>query len=145
MQTLYSDGLTPAIYTDLKHQILKKFENFCQHGSGWTVKKILNLGLNFAKHTPIKVGTFIPTPRKFANNHFLLNIKTLKSNNCFELCIKAAQHYLTISKHRNRPGVYKTLSGPDMSQVETPVKLKDIEKIEDENKLSINVFAWWKC
>ena len=141
MQTLYSDGLTPAIYTDLKHQILKKFENFCQHGSGWTVKKILNLGLNFAKHTPIKVGTFIPTPRKFANNHFLLNIKTLKSNNCFELCIKAAQHYLTISKHRNRPGVYKTLSGPDMSQVETPVKLKDIEKIEDENKLSINVFA----
>ena len=32
MQTLYSDGLTPAIYTDLKHQILKKFGTFCQHG-----------------------------------------------------------------------------------------------------------------
>ena len=105
------------------------------------MKKILNLSLNFGKHTPIKVGTFIPTPRTFANNHFLLNIKTITTNNCFELCIKAAQHYLTISKNGNRPGVYKTLSGPDLSQVETPVKLKDIEKIEEENKLSLNVFA----
>ena len=43
MQTLHSDGLTPAIYTDLEHQILKKFETFCQHGSGWTVKKNIKL------------------------------------------------------------------------------------------------------
>ena len=34
MQTLYSNGLTPTTYTDLKHPILKKFENFCQYGSG---------------------------------------------------------------------------------------------------------------
>ena len=47
---------------------------------------------------------------------------------------------MTISKNRNRPGVYETLSGPDLSQVETPVELKDLEKIEEENKLSINVF-----
>ena len=96
----------------------------------------MNFVLNFAKHTLVIVGTFIPTPRKFANDHFLLNFQTIKTN---KLCIKAAQHYLTISKDRNRPGVYKTSSVPDMSLVETPVKLKDSEKLK--KKPSTNVFA----
>ena len=141
MQTIYAEGLTAETFDEYKNQILKRLESFSQHGSGWTVDKILKLGLNFARNRPIRAGSFIPTPIKFRNNNFLLNIRTVKTNNCFELCIQAAKNYRRINSHRNRPNTYKRFERIDLCNVETPVQIKDIGKIEDTNKLSINVFA----
>ena len=43
MQTLYGEGLTKSIFEEVKKQVLKMLEIFCQHGSGWTVKSIPKL------------------------------------------------------------------------------------------------------
>ena len=102
MQAVYSEGLSSETFNEIKHHILKQLENFCQHGSGWSVKKILKLGINFARNKPIRAGRFIPTPTKFSNNNFLLNIRTIKTNNCFELCILAARHYRDIKNKKSR-------------------------------------------
>ena len=144
MQTIYGEGLTRVSFEDAKNQILKRLENFCQHGSGWTMKNISKLAINFARNRPIKAGSFIPTPTIFANNKFLLNIRTIKTNDCFELSIQAARHYRSIESHRNRPSTYRDFESIDLCGVEIPVKIKDIDKIESANKLSVNVFAMEK-
>ena len=141
MQTVYGEGLTKTIFEEVKNQVLKRLENFCQHGSGWTVKNIPKLGINFARNHPIKAGSFIPTPTMFANNKFLLNIRTMKTNDCFELSIQAARNYCSIKSHRNRPNTYKDFEKNDLCGADSPVKIKDIDKIEIANELSVNVFA----
>ena len=144
MQAIYAEGLTRPIYEEMKNQILKRLENFCQHGSGWTVKNIPKLGINFARNRPIKAGSFIPTPTIFANNNFLINIRTLKTNDCFELCIQAARHHREIKYNKNRPSTYRNFERIDLCGADTPVKIKDIDKIEVANELSVNVFAMEK-
>ena len=119
MQAVYSEGLSSETFNEIKNHILKQFENFCQHGSGWSVKKILKLGINFARNKPIRAGSFIPTPTKFSNNNFLLNIRTIKTKNCFELCILAARHYRDIKKKKSRPSTYEKFQKIDFCDAES--------------------------
>ena len=103
MQAVYSEGLSSETFNEIENHILKQFENFCQRDSEWSVKKILKLGINFARNKPIRAGSFIPTPTKFSNSNFLLNIRTIKTNNYFEICILAARHYRDIKNKKSRP------------------------------------------
>ena len=65
----------------------------------------------------------------------------MKTNDCFELSKPAARHYCSIKSHRNRPSTYKVFEKIDLCGADSPVKTKDIGKIEIANELSVNVLA----
>ena len=81
------------------------------------------------------------TSTKFSNNTFVLNIQTIKRNNCFELCNLAASHYRDIKNKKSRSSIYEKVQKNDLCDAENPVKSKYIGKIEGAGDLSIYVFA----
>ena len=44
-------------------EIQKRIEKWTREGSGWTVTKVLNVYLYFAKYSPLKVSSYIELPK----------------------------------------------------------------------------------
>jgi uncharacterized C2H2 Zn-finger protein len=142
MREIYPAGLEEETFDRMKDRIVAQVEEFTQHGSGWIVKSINYLDVNFAKFKPMRGGSYIQTPIELQDNNFLLNIKT-STPNCFELCLLAAKHPLYVkTDHPGRSSSYKNFNDVNMCGVENPVKLSDIGKIERANGISINVFGY---
>ena len=53
------DAAVQKAFTDIE----KRIEKWTREGSGWTVSKVLNVYLDFAKYTPLKGGIY-PSERK---------------------------------------------------------------------------------
>jgi hypothetical protein len=84
MREIYPSGLEEETFDRMKDRIVAQVEEFTQHGSGWIVKSINHLDLNFAKFKQMRGGSYIQTPIELQDNNFLLNIKS-STPNCFEL------------------------------------------------------------
>lgn len=58
------------------NNIVLKIELFCVRGSGYVISKFVKLEISTILHDPIRTGSYITTPKKFANGKCgLLNIK----------------------------------------------------------------------
>ncbi len=142
MEPVFRVGVTEGLYDKMKDHILAKLETFTEQGSGWTVRSLDRVYVNFARFNPMKVGSYIPTPFELEDNHFLLNIQTRTTNNCFKLCLLASKHLAEVTAHRCEPWSYNKSKDINICHVEEPVKMTDIDKIEETNNLSVNVFAY---
>jgi len=70
-------------------EMMSALQIFTSGGSGWVVEKLLHLDINVNKYKPIRGRSYIPTPPKFNDNCFLLNINNSRQllyylfNTCF--------------------------------------------------------------
>ena len=62
-----------------------------ENGSGWIIKKFLNIFIDIYETNPIRAASYIPTPPKYNNSRCgLINIQN-DDQECFEWCMKYHQ------------------------------------------------------
>ena len=124
-----------------KQHILNTISQWVSEGSGWTVQSIESHHINIANYSPLKGSSFIELPPEINRSKGLINIKN-KDNECFRWC--HIRHLNPQDKHPNR--ITKTdknfIKQLDYSNIEFPVTVKQINKIEKQNNIRINLFGY---
>ena len=109
--------------------------------SGWTVQSIESHNINIANYSPLKGSSFIELPPEINRSKGLINIKN-KDNECFRWC--HIRHLNPQDKNPQR--ITKTdknfIEQLDYSNIEFPVTVKQINKIEKQNNIRINLFGY---
>ena len=123
-------------------EIQKRIEKWTRQGSGWTVTKVLNVYLYFAKYTPLKVGSYIDLPKYLKEKKAIVNVKN-QDNECLKWALLSALHPVEHGSHPDREWKNKPYENElNFAGVGFPVTLKDIPNVERLNGLAINVFGY---
>ena len=124
-----------------KQYILNIISQWVSEGSGWTVESIESHHLNIANYSPLKGSSYIELPPEIKKSKGLINIKN-EDNECFRWC-----HIRHLNpQNKNPQRITKTdknfIKQLDYSNIEFPVTVKQINKIEKQNNIRINLFGY---
>ena len=127
------------IYTLFLNEIKEKISIFAENGSGWALDKKLHLDINVNKYNPLRASSYIPLPKQIAKKLAVINIKN-NDNYCFAWSIISAlfPSQKNVNRTTSYPNFFNILN---FKEIEFPVKLKDIKKFENLNKISVNVYG----
>lgn len=123
-------------------KIYRSFEEFTQHGSGWSLEKINNIKLHIAKYQPLAASSYIPLPKKLADKKAILNVQN-NDKKCLVWCLLAHQMQIHWKDHPHRVSHYVEFESTiQLGDIVCPVPLTMIPKVEQLNNLRINVFGF---
>ena len=129
-------------YDIAKHQILNFIAQWISHGSGWIISSVDNLYINIIKYEPLKGSSYIELPKELRNSSKgLINIQN-KDNKCFLYChiryLNPQNKYPQRVKKSDKSFINKL----NYNGIEFPVNINQYNKIEIQNNININVFAY---
>ena len=125
-----------------KQIILNKIAQWVSEGSGWTISSVDNHYLNIVKYKPMNGSSYMKLPEELRNSaKGLINMKN-KDNECFRWC-----HIRYFNPQKRNPQRIKKsdknlVSELNYKDIEFPVTVKQINKIEKQNDININVFGY---
>ena len=129
-------------YDNAVEEILNRIARWISKGSGWVIVRIHKSYFNVVSYVPLKGRSYFPLPEELRNSRKgLINIKN-DDNECFRWC--HVRHINPVKKDPQRitqkdRGIAKTL---DYSGVTFPVTIRDMGKIEKQNKININAYVY---
>ena len=140
--TILNEFDIQGFYNNAVEEILNRIARWISKGSGWVIERILNFYLNIVSYVPLKARSYFPLPEELRNSRKgLINLKN-KDNECFRWChvrhLHPLQHHNERITQKDRE-IAQTLN---YSGVTFPVSLKDMDRIEKQNKININVFGY---
>ena len=125
-----------------QQQILNKIAQWISEGSGWTIQSIENHYINIVNYNPLKGSSYIELPQELRNSaKGIINMKN-KDNECFRWC-----HIRHLNPQEKDPQRIKKMDKAyidklNYTEIEFPVTVKQINKIEKQNNISINLFGY---
>jgi hypothetical protein len=124
----------------------EKIANFCQHGSGWSVQRLISLQFIFLKINQLSSlsgHAYIPTPEALKTKQCFINVNNTDKY-CFLYAILSLLKYDCITdRHRNRPSKYKDFfSELNFKDSDYPMCISNISKFEHSNNVSVNVLGY---
>ena len=130
------------VYDSAVEEILNRIAKWISKGSGWVIENIFGFYINIVSYGPLKGRSYFPLPEELRNSRKgLINLKNT-DNECFRWCHIRHLHPLQKDPQRitlKDKEIAKTL---DSSGVTFPVSIKDMDKIEKQNKININVSGY---
>ena len=129
-------------YDQAVEEILNRIARWISKGSGWVIERILNLYLNIVSYVPLKGRSYFPLPGELRNSkRGLINLQN-DDNECFRWC-----HVRHINPDKKDPQritqkdrkIAQTL---DYTGVTFPVTIRDMGRIEKQNKININAYLY---
>ena len=129
-------------YDIAKHQILTFIAQWISHGSGWIISSVDNLYINIIKYEPLKGSSYIELPKELRNSSKgLINIQN-KDDKCFLYC-----HIRHLNPQNKYPQRVKKcdksfINKLNYNGIDFPVNINQYNKIEKQNNININVFAY---
>ena len=129
------------MYQDLTGQI----NEFIRNGSGWSLRTALEIDLRVATYDPTRASSYLQLPEKIRNSKSVLNIRN-DDDKCALWCILA---HLFPKHNRNdqasrisNPRAYEEhLNDINTDNVQFPLQIRDVGKLEYLNNLSVNIFT----
>ena len=131
-------------YDKAVEEILNRIARWIFKGSGWVIERIINFYLNIVSYVPLKGRSYFPLPEELRNSlKGLINLQN-DDNECFRWC--HVRHLNPVQKNPQRltqkdRAVAKTL---DYTGVTFPVTIREMGKIEKQNKININAYVYNK-
>ena len=125
-----------------RKEIMEAINQWISEGSGWTIGSVDGHYINLVKYNPLQGSSYIPLPSKLRNSaKGLINMKN-NDNECFRWC-----HIRHLNpQNRNPQRIKKTdkefINKLSYTDIEFPVTMKQINKIEKENSINVNVFGY---
>ena len=111
--------------------------------SGWTMNSVIDHTISISKYNSLAGSSDIKLPKELDHpRKGLINIHNINDNKCFKWCLV---RYLYPADHNPRriskadKNFAKRL---DFKDIKTPVKIRDIHKIEKKNSIGISVFGY---
>ena len=110
-------------------------------GSGWVVEEIQHHYFNIVKYVPLRGSSYLPLPVELRNSKGLINPKN-NDQKCAIWCI--VKHFNLQKKNPQRITLsdQEFIKKLDLSGITFPVTIKQIPKLEKQNKININVFRY---
>ena len=135
------EDILEEIFKDLWQQI----EDYVNNGSGWMLYEIKDVYVQIITYDPLRASKYLALPNKLKKSRFILNILN-EDDKCALWCILAKLFPKYVSAQQtclsNNPIHYHTHENDiDVSDIEFPLQINDITKIEKKNNLAINVFT----
>ena len=130
------------VYDKAVEEILNRIARWISKGSGWVVVRIINLYLNIVSYEPLRGRSYFPLPSELRHHRKgLINLQN-DDNECFRWC--HVRHINPIEKNPQRitqkdRKIAQTL---DYTGVTFPVTIKDMGRIEKQNKININAYLY---
>ncbi|CAB4010085.1 Gastrula zinc finger [Paramuricea clavata] len=122
--------------------ILSRIETFQNLGSNWIILNIESHYVNIAMYKPLKGSSYLKLPRDISNPKCgLINMKN-DDNMCFLWShvrhLNPKVRRATTITQEDRDFIVNL----DYKDIDFPVKISDIDKIERKNSISISVFGY---
>ena len=125
-----------------KQIILNKIAQWVSEGLGWIIKSVDKHFLNIVKYKPMNGSSYIKLPTELQNSKKgLINLKN-EDNECFRSC-----HIRHLNPQKTNPQRIKKVDKKMVNElnykdIEFPVTIKQINKIEKQNDINISVFGY---
>ena len=84
MQTLLRMEDFEDSYQSSMNKIWNSFDVYLKNGSGWRLERMEKILLNTYTYTPIKISSYIKTPKALAGKKALINVQNEDDKKCFE-------------------------------------------------------------
>ena len=137
IQVIQTQNNLTVFYDNLLDKFNAWIDAFQERGSGFVFNKIKSASVKQYKYNYQKASSYIPLQFKSGN---IINVKNLKDNKCFTWSILAK--FYPVNDHKERVTKYAPYEHLlNMSDIDYPVRIKDISKVEKQNNININVFA----
>jgi hypothetical protein len=125
-----------------QQMIISRIESFQNLGSNWVVMNIEIHYVNIAMYKPLAGSSYMELPEDISNSKCgLINIRN-DDNMCFMWChvrhLRPKARRATTITQNDRDFELNL----DYKDIEFPVKISDIEKIEKKNKINISVLGY---
>ena len=125
-----------------RQEILLTINQWVSEGSGWITSSVNNHCINLTKYEPCKGSSYMKLPPELSHSaKGLINLKN-KDNECFRWC-----HIRHLSPQNKDPQRIKKTDKElveklNYTDIEFPVAIKQINRIEKKNDIRINVFGY---
>ena len=138
MKTLMNSRTIHEVLTEWHRELEEKLDQFVQRGSGWQLDKIDQVEIRAGKYVPCVGGCLVELPGWIKKKRATVSVET--TTDCFMYSVLAGLHPSSTNKKRTNQYLgYITLY--DFSDVRGVVSIKDIEKFERKNNISVNVYT----
>ncbi|XP_074026191.1 uncharacterized protein [Leptinotarsa decemlineata] len=131
-----------AVFDGFRDVIVAQTIEFQERDSGWTCEKILFLEVNINKYTPLGGRSYMKLPECIEWRKAVVNVLN-EDQYCFAWAITSALYLANgrVSEVTSHPHFSNIL---DVTGLNFPVKVnnKSIERFEDRNDISINVYGF---
>ena len=122
--------------------ILELIARWLSEGSGWVFELVLSHNINIVSYFPLKGKSYIKLPEELSHpKKGLINPKN-EDNGCFLWCHNRYLNPLKKDPQRITKADRESVKKLDYTGVTFPVTIKDIDKIEKQNKINICVFGY---
>ena len=122
----------------IHNTLLQKVIDEQLEGSGFVLNCIVNVVLEIYKVNDNQASSWGELPEKYKNNKSIINMNN-NDRFCFLWCILA--YLYPVEENKNRSSNHSMhMNKLNLEGLEFPMKVKDIHKFENLNKLNVNVF-----
>ena len=121
----------------IHNTLIQKLDDEQLEGSGFQFQEIEEVVLETYKVNDIQSSSYIELPEQNKNNKSLINIKN-NDQYCFLWCILA--HLYPVEDHKKTLNYSMHFTKLKREGLEFPMKVKDIPKLENLNRLNVYVF-----
>ena len=104
--------------------------------------RIEQLDLKIMRYQPLAPSSWLPLPTELENSRSLINVENTKDHLCAVWAILASLHHQEVGDPKDPVCYERWLKTFTMHNVEFPLKLNDISRLESGNQLRINLFGW---
>src|ERR1700712_2572007 len=130
--------LEPWFDEHIMDPILCELEEFTISKSGWSLSKIINLGININKFTPELGSSYIELPPEIKKKEACINVQNDDSF-CFAWAVVSA--LFPVNKHPQRVSKYPHYTTVlKLKGIQFPMTLNQIPNFEIQNNVSINIY-----
>ena len=128
------------IYDEMVAKVLEEFAEYQKNGSGWALKSSDSLSIVVAEYKPMSGSSYIPLSINLKNKKALINMKN-DDQECFKWSVTRALNPVEKSSERVTKVLRDQSKQYNWEGISFPTPLKEIERFEKNNGMSINVVS----
>ncbi|KAF4518575.1 hypothetical protein B566_EDAN015733 [Ephemera danica] len=137
MRAIYYATSLEDFFDESLFKLLQEIEDHEGKQSGWTQDKVKSIEVRVNKYQPLKASSYLALPKHIAGTHAVINPHN-EDQQCFKWAILAK----FANDHANRIQNLQAFEGEyDWKKINFPTTLKDINKFEQDNDITVNVFS----
>nr|CAI5847001.1 unnamed protein product [Callosobruchus analis] len=118
---------------------MKQLQEFQEKDSGWTLKRVVNLGVNINLFNPMRGSSYIRLPPHIRNTKACVNVKN-DDQACFAWAVVSSLY--PAEQSSDRISIYPPYSSIlNLKGIQFPVTIHQIKTFENQNDISVNIYT----
>ena len=124
IETITEASDMSEVFNVMTSRLIELSQQFQNQGSGWHFSKVEALDIKIDPSEPLAGSSYIPLPKKIAENSAIINVINSDDNQCFKWAVTSAIY--TAKNHPERLNMEMRINSEKFkwSGIEFPVSLK---------------------